>query len=95
MVKIHHSCTNSALFKGAAKLHPSSELSSLCLYVPFGTALTEQMSSPLLTAVFAVVSSGWAGMPHLVASGQEKGQGEEAPDASDQSHWPCQLVPVE
>lgn len=94
MVKIHRSCTNSALFKGAGKLHPS-ELSSLCLYVQFRTALAECMLSPLLTALIAVVSSGWAGMPYLVASGQEKGQGEEAPNASDQSDWPCQSVHVE
>lgn len=86
---------NSALFKRQQSLHPSSQLSSLCLYVQFGTALADQMLSLLLTAVFAVVSSRWAGMPHLVASGEEKGQGEEAPNASDQSDWPCQSVHVE
>lgn len=53
------------------------------------------MLSPLLAALVAVVSSGWAGMPYLVTSGQEKGQGEEAPNASDQSDWPCQSVHVE
>lgn len=34
-------------------------------------------------------------MPCLVASGEEKGQGEEAPHASDQSDWPCQSVHAE
>lgn len=86
---------NSALFKGAAKLHPSSEVYSLCSYVRFRTALANQASASLVTAVVAVVSSRWAGVPHLVASREEKGQGEEAPDASDQSDWLCQSVHAE
>lgn len=46
------------------------------------------MSSSFLTSVLALVGPGWAGMAQL----EEKGQLEEAPNASDQTDRLCPSV---